>query len=1001
MDRHADGPGAAGPVPAAVGDVLRSAGEPLPAAVRTSMEESFAGHLDAISPAPSRGQASSSVVSQPGDPSERQADAVAARVVGGGEPPARAARPDFGEVRVHTGPAAAAAARSVAASAYTVGKHVVLAQPLSDSHAGRRLLAHELTHVVQQSRNPSLAAAATVQRACTHDGKQTGCWASPSLGKVKLTDPLGAVEVHDIGDLVVANMERRFGGTWLPRVTAPPSPKSVSVGYIDGLKVAVGSTLSAEVLEVKPRSTAVAGGCDLADREAAGYQKALAAIATDFVEVSRGLAAAGGLRVKQGSKANAAQARLLLKVGATGTNPSRYLAWLFYNSLQHRLNTTFTTPFDGLNVSINADGQPKTEYDAAPPWIIDCVKKGKKTKGTTTLVYEVSGKGGASYGCNKKCPEEDDDQKRKRKQPALEKGRDRSKDRRLVQEGDEDAIRGPGGPGQPVKDPADRPTPPVKAPGKDDDQPRVDDQSGGDGLDATEITAILVSAAALSAAAAKAKTVIERRALEAAYKKKMVELAQKQATRTAERMMINGVKLGSKQLAHKLEKEAVEVLEKDLEKIAVRQGKKMAGKAARAAARKAAGKAIAKALPFLGLVLTASDALAMADHISKGGTIEIGLGGSDVDLSGSTDVKGKGDKPQGASQDAKLTDTKVDIETSGIPDVSGATEIEAKNVTITGSVTGDGTPVTVSFKTKLQNTTITIKHGGVIKGGKVVLAGDTTIKDSQIEIDLPPGAGVASSGKPVTISGQKLKITKVSSGAGGGTPGTQTPAPDAAAEAEKKQAEQRQAEARLAGLSDGARSRLDAAGKATRDLVAAMLVPGTGKGVKADDAAVDAILKTLRDNKVTEAELAELKKHAGGPATSLDELIKTLDGSIKHIRSKGKGEPGAAGAGDPSSPTKDPKAGTAPAKPVDPNDQKFKRLGKTSYLVAWPASAKVGEVLTGRPAYGKKDGVPWEAVVTVKVVLSGALIVSSSDLRTPTSTLKPWFVGKTAVRLGK
>ena len=151
MNRHADGPGVVGPVPSAVGDVLRSVGEPLPAAVRASMEESFAGHLDAISPAPSRGQASS-VVSQPGDPSERQADAVAARVVGGGEPPARAARPDFGEVRVHTGPAAAAAARSVDASAYTVGKHVVLAQPLSDSHAGRRLLAHELTHVVQQER---------------------------------------------------------------------------------------------------------------------------------------------------------------------------------------------------------------------------------------------------------------------------------------------------------------------------------------------------------------------------------------------------------------------------------------------------------------------------------------------------------------------------------------------------------------------------------------------------------------------------------------------------------------------------------------------------------------------------------------------------------------------------------------------------------------------------------------------------------------------------------
>jgi len=63
---------------------------------------------------------------------------------------------DFGDVRVHTDAQASASARSVQAHAYTVGNHVVFGQgsyqPSSD--AGKRTLAHELTHVVQQRDGP-------------------------------------------------------------------------------------------------------------------------------------------------------------------------------------------------------------------------------------------------------------------------------------------------------------------------------------------------------------------------------------------------------------------------------------------------------------------------------------------------------------------------------------------------------------------------------------------------------------------------------------------------------------------------------------------------------------------------------------------------------------------------------------------------------------------------------------------------------------------------------
>jgi len=75
---------------------------------------------------------------------------------------------DFGRVRVHAGPRAAASARALDAAAYTVGSHVVLrsgdlpglgtkprppGEPPSRS-PGWRLLAHELAHVVQQRRLP-------------------------------------------------------------------------------------------------------------------------------------------------------------------------------------------------------------------------------------------------------------------------------------------------------------------------------------------------------------------------------------------------------------------------------------------------------------------------------------------------------------------------------------------------------------------------------------------------------------------------------------------------------------------------------------------------------------------------------------------------------------------------------------------------------------------------------------------------------------------------------
>jgi hypothetical protein len=78
---------------------------------------------------------------------------------------------DFGDVRVHTDAAADASARSVHAHAYTVGSNIVFQRDKyePDSPDGRRMLAHELTHVVQQRSGPV-------------DG-------TPAAGGIRVSDP--------------------------------------------------------------------------------------------------------------------------------------------------------------------------------------------------------------------------------------------------------------------------------------------------------------------------------------------------------------------------------------------------------------------------------------------------------------------------------------------------------------------------------------------------------------------------------------------------------------------------------------------------------------------------------------------------------------------------------------------------------------------------------------------------------------------------------------------
>jgi Domain of unknown function (DUF4157) len=96
---------------------------------------------------------------------------------------------DFGDVRVHTDGEAHESARSVNAQAYTVGTDIVFQRDRYDpsSEGGRHMLAHELTHVVQQRSGPV-------------DGTDTG-------GGVKVSDPSDRFERE-----ASANADRLMGG---------------------------------------------------------------------------------------------------------------------------------------------------------------------------------------------------------------------------------------------------------------------------------------------------------------------------------------------------------------------------------------------------------------------------------------------------------------------------------------------------------------------------------------------------------------------------------------------------------------------------------------------------------------------------------------------------------------------------------------------------------------------------------------------------------------------
>lgn len=158
LQRAAINPSQVKEVPPIVHEVLRSPGQPLDAATRAFMEPRFGHDFSHVltNTAPHFAKVGLTV-GPTSDPHEEEARRIAEAVVRAPEPVAHTqsifrALPDFSKMRVHRGTLATEASRTVNARAFTVGHDIVFGdgayQPSISE--GQRLLAHELTHVVQQ-----------------------------------------------------------------------------------------------------------------------------------------------------------------------------------------------------------------------------------------------------------------------------------------------------------------------------------------------------------------------------------------------------------------------------------------------------------------------------------------------------------------------------------------------------------------------------------------------------------------------------------------------------------------------------------------------------------------------------------------------------------------------------------------------------------------------------------------------------------------------------------
>jgi hypothetical protein len=149
---------------------------------------------------------------------------------------------DFSLVRIHTGTRPAEAAREIEALAFTRGRHIVFGKGeyAPGFTTGRRLLAHELAHVVQQGAAPALARRAGPSSHAAqseHGGmiarqkdpqndtkpKPTATPCQPTLKsfEAKKTSDVRMAEVDKVCELLLGNPGKSHGMTFVSQLEVP------------------------------------------------------------------------------------------------------------------------------------------------------------------------------------------------------------------------------------------------------------------------------------------------------------------------------------------------------------------------------------------------------------------------------------------------------------------------------------------------------------------------------------------------------------------------------------------------------------------------------------------------------------------------------------------------------------------------------------------------------------------------------------------------------------
>ena len=138
---------------------------------------------------------------------------------------------DFSRVRTHTGRRAAQVAAELGSNAFTLGSHIIFGENryAPNSPEGNRLLAHELTHVVQQAGASPLS---------NRHAPESFSWRTPSLQVIQ----------RDVAsDRKVASAELATASSTAETRQKEPAEKAPSILALTGLKADQGKSISEAV----------------------------------------------------------------------------------------------------------------------------------------------------------------------------------------------------------------------------------------------------------------------------------------------------------------------------------------------------------------------------------------------------------------------------------------------------------------------------------------------------------------------------------------------------------------------------------------------------------------------------------------------------------------------------------------------------------------------------------------------------------------------------------